>query len=108
MDLIINYITTNAPRAVFLAFSFLFALYAWHYIYRSSEHPFLKIIGSFIPLIPTVGPLLVLWIFNIPNKQDISKRATMNHYGIGGKFFGFGNKKHTYSDIPNDDTNNNG
>ena len=99
MDLIINCITESTPRAIFLGFSFLFALYAWYYIYRSGEHIFLKLIGSFMPLLPILGPLLVLWVFNIPNKQHFSKRATMNHYGVGGKFFGFGGKRHTYSDI---------
>ncbi|MCP5079716.1 MAG: hypothetical protein GY951_16895 [Psychromonas sp.] len=104
MDLILNYITESTPRAVFFAFSFVFALYAWYYIYRSSDYVFLKVLGALIPLIPTIGPLLVLWIFNIPDKQHVSKRATMNHYGAGGKFFGFGSKRHTYSDVSDSDS----
>ena len=107
MDLILNYITESTPRAIFIAFSFLFALYAWLYIYRSNSHIFLKIIGSFMPLVPTLGPLLVLWVFNMPDKQSVDKQATMNHYGEGGKFIGFGDNKYTFSDINDNDPKSN-
>ena len=107
MDLILNYINANIPRAIFIAFSILLALYAWRYIYRSNSHIFLKIIGSFMPFIPTLGPLLVLWVFNMPNKQPVDKQATMNHYGVGGKFIGFGDNKYTFSDVSNNDSKDN-
>ena len=42
----------------------------------------------------------------MPNKQSIDKQATMNHYGEGGKFIGFGDNKYTFSDINDNDPKN--
>ena len=100
MEEFVSYITASTPRALFLLFSLIFAIYAWYYLARSTAHPALKILGSFIPLIPTIGPFLVLWIFSMPDKQHPDNRASMNHWGRGGRFIGNGSGRFTYTDSP--------
>ena len=82
----------------------IFSLWAWVYIWRSSAHIIIKVAGSFIPLIPILGPVLVIFIFGMPDKQDKSLQATMNHYGRGGKFIGFGSNRYNYTDLPEEDS----
>jgi len=105
MDEIINFVIQNNYRIIFISVSFFLTLWIWYYIWHASTNVALKLLYAFFAAIPFIGPLLVLWIIHIPDSQPIDKRATMNHYGQGGKFISTGNKQHTHSDFVNDSKN---
>lgn len=105
MDDVINFITESNSRAIFFSLSFFLTLWIWYYIWRTPTNVLLKLLYSCFAAIPFIGSLLVLWIIYMPDSQPIDKRATMNHYGEGGKFIGFGDKQYTHSDFVNSSNN---
>lgn len=105
MDEIINFITDSNSRIIFFSASFFLTLWVWYCIWRTHANTPLKLLYSLFAAIPFIGSLLVLWIIYIPDSQPIDKRATMNHYGEGGKFIGFGDKQYTHSDFINSANN---
>lgn len=99
MDEIINFITQSNSRIIFFSTSFFLTLWVWYLIWKKPTNVLLKLLYSCFAAIPFIGSLLVLWIIYMPDSQPRDKRATMNHYGEGGKFIGFGDKQYTHSDF---------
>ncbi len=87
-------------RWLLLAASFLLTLFVWFRLIRLKEHPALKVVIALLALIPVLGPLIGLWLTGMPDVQPRRFRATMNHWGIGGRFIGFGSGRFTYSGQP--------
>lgn len=91
--------TENTGRTLVLIVALLLAIVAWVKILRSDSPTILKLLALPIPLIPIVGAIIALWIFSMPSAQPKDLRASMNHYGNGGRFIGNGSGRFTYSDF---------
>jgi len=98
MDTFLEYIIDNNLRVMLFCLSVALTIYSWYYIARSKEILPFKLFGLLIAVVPFIGLFIVLWIFNIPGKQSKEKQATMNHYGLGGKFIGGGDNAYTFTD----------
>jgi hypothetical protein len=86
-------------RWVVLAISFAFTLLVWWRLLRFNEHPILKFLIGIVALIPVIGPLVGLWLVGMPDVQPRKFWATLNHYGRGGRFIGFGSGRFTHGDM---------
>jgi len=93
------YATAKNSRALVFSVSLILALVALVKLARAPTHLFLKIVSLPILLVPVIGPIIVVWIMTMPSKQPKDLRASMNHYGQGGRFIGNGSGKLTYSDF---------
>ena len=67
------------------------AFLAWS-LWKSEEPRWFKAIASVALAIPVFGPFLYFFL-EMPPKAPMQLRATMNHYGQGGRFIGFGSKQ---------------
>ena len=90
--------SVETTRWVVLAASSLLTLVVWFRLIRLEEHPALKVAIALVALIPVLGPLMGLWLTGMPNVQSRKFWATMNHWGRGGRFIGFGSGRFTYGD----------
>ncbi len=93
-----EYITV---KSLVLLASAVATIFAWIKIFRSKEHWILKITQFLIAIFPVFGPFCYFFLFNPPEKQPVHMRATLNHYGTGGRFSGGGTRRFNYD--PTDD-----
>lgn len=98
METFITYATASTGRLALLIIAGILALLAWVKIAKSGMHIILKVLSAPIPLIPIFGPIIVFWIVHMPDRAPKDLRASMNHWGRGGRFIGGGSGRFTYSD----------
>ena len=84
---------------IVLFLSAIATVFAWAKIIKSNEHWILKTIQFLIAMFPVLGPILYFTMFNPPKKQPVHMRATLNHYGTGGRFSGGGTRRFNYDPI---------
>lgn len=84
---------------IVLAISLALTGFVWVALIRISEHWVLKIAIGVIAIIPVLGPLIGLWLVGMPSIKPRASWATMNHYGLGGRFIGFGSRRFSHPDI---------
>src|SRR3712207_4849311 len=65
-------------------------IYVWTLLSKSEEHWLLRLFLAGFAVVPIFGPLLCVWIVGLPPRLPSHLRATMNHYGRGGRIIGFG------------------
>ena len=90
-------------ETIVLGLSFLATLYVWWRLFRFREYLVLKIPLAFVAIVPVIGPLVALWIIGMPERTHPKLRATMNHYGIGGRFIGFGSNRFKPDEVSSED-----
>ena len=67
-------------------------------LWKSGEPLWFKIVGTLVAAIPFFGPFLYSFV-RMPPKAPVHLRATMNHYGKGGRFIGFGSNRFNYDPV---------
>jgi len=84
----------NLPAPIFIALvaSWGISVYLALSLWRSVEPRWFKVVASLALAIPVFGPFLYFFL-KMPPKLPMDLRATMNHYGQGGRFSGFGGKR---------------
>jgi len=87
-------------RWIVLAISLAFTFLVWFRLLRLNENPVLKFFIGVVALIPVVGPLVGLWLVGMPDIQPRKFWATLNHYGRGGRFIGFGSGRFSHGGLP--------
>ena len=75
------------------------ALYLWTRIYKSNDPTWYKALLYLITLIPVFGIFTYLFAQGMPTKAPQHLRATMNHYGRGGRFIGNGSQRFNYDPV---------
>jgi hypothetical protein len=86
-------------RWTILAISLVLTVLVWFRLFRLREHPILKVLIGIVALIPVIGPVVSLWLVGMPDKLPRKFRATMNHYGRGGRFIGHGSGRFMHGDV---------
>jgi len=74
-------------------------VYLWTHIYKSTDPTWYKILLALIIIIPVVGIFIYFFAQGMPSKSPQHLRATMNHYGNGGRFIGGGSKRFNYDPV---------
>ncbi|MBX3678493.1 MAG: hypothetical protein KF853_15875 [Rhodocyclaceae bacterium] len=82
-----------------LGLSLIGTMFVWWRLQTWQEHRALKIVLAVVALFPVIGPFLCIWILATPDRAHPRLRATMNHFGIGGRFIGFGSKAFGHDDV---------
>lgn len=80
------------PILIVIVASWVFSVFLALSLWRSAEPRWFKVIASIALALPVFGPFLYFFL-EMPPKAPIELRATMNHYGQGGRFSGFGSKQ---------------
>jgi len=86
-------VEVSVPLILVTVISLAATLYLWRRLFRWEAPRFLKVVLAIVALFPVVGPMLTLWVIAMPDRAPESMRATMNHYGRGGRFIGFGSRQ---------------
>ena len=89
----------ETTRWLLLGASLAFTILVWFRLIGLKEHLGLKVLIAVVALIPVIGPIVGLWITGMPDVQPRKFWATMNHWGKGGRFIGFGSGRFTYGDL---------
>ena len=84
---------------VVIGISECIALYLWTRIYKSSDPSWYKVLLYLITIIPIFGILAYIFVQGMPSKAPQHLRATMNHYGQGGRFIGNGSRRFNYDPV---------
>jgi hypothetical protein len=58
-----------------------------------------KVLTGLLAIIPIIGPLMGLFTTSAPPPAPENLRATMNHYGNGGRFIGGGSRQFNYDPV---------
>ena len=89
----------SVPLIIVLMASLAATLYLWRRLVSWDVPRFLKVVLATVALVPVIGPILAFWVIVIPDRAPERLRATMNHYGRGGRFIGFGSRQFRPEDI---------
>lgn len=89
----------SVPLILVLLASLAATLFLWRRLVTWEAPRFLKGVLAIVALFPVVGPILTLWVIAMPDRLPERLRATMNHYGQGGRFSGFGSRRFGPDDI---------
>ncbi len=82
-------------------------VYLWSQIYKSTDPVWYKILLAIITIIPVVGVFMYFFAQGMPSKTPEHLRATMNHYGNGGRFIGGGSQRYNYDPVDQTPTEDN-
>ncbi len=75
------------------------ALYLWTHIYKSCDPSWYKALLYLITIVPIFGIFAYLFAQGMPTKAPLHLRATMNHYGKGGRFINNGSQRFNYTPV---------
>ena len=74
-------------------------VYLWTHIHKSTDPTWYKVLLALITIIPVVGVFIYLFAQGMPSKSPQHLRATMNHYGNGGRFTGGDSQRFNYDPV---------
>ena len=102
IDSFISFASSSPSKLWFSIVAIVLFLISLWFIWITKEHLALKVILLVVSFIPIIGPILIFFVINIPNRAPKDLRASMNHWGSGGRFIGNGSGRFTYSDCENE------
>ena len=83
--------------AFFVLLSTAATMFVWWRIWKAQWPLAAKIIVGLLAVFPVLGPLMGLFVTSAPKPAPEHLKATMNHYGRGGRFIGFGSGRFNYN-----------
>ena len=82
IDAILLYVSESPGRIIAVSIAVILAIVAWHKLYRSNDPLVLRLLAIPVSFLPIFGPLMIFWIFSMPEKQPRHLRQNRwNHYG---------------------------
>ena len=85
------------PVAIFGLLSAAATVFVWRRIWHAQWPLAAKITVGLLAAFPVLGPLMGLFVTSAPEPAPEHLRATMNHYGRGGRFIGFGSGRFNHN-----------
>jgi hypothetical protein len=83
--------------AIFGLLSATATVFVWRRIWHAQWPLAAKITVGLLAAFPVLGPLMGLFVTSAPEPAPEHLRATMNHYGRGGRFIGFGSGRFNHN-----------